>query len=75
MIALRSALEALVQEAALGSKKKAESYATVPYPLEAAVEQINVVLDITEILLRIERVCSVRKRIQDELFKKEDEVD
>ena len=65
ILALRKALEAIVQEAAIGSKNETDlTTTTVPYPLEAAVEQINVVFDITEMLLRIERVCSIRKRIQ-----------
>ena len=77
MLALRSTLEALVQEA-IGSKNEATSLRmaephTVPYPLEAAIEQINVVLDIVEMLLRIERVCLVRKRIQDVLVSSEDD--
>ena len=77
MLALRSTLEALVQEA-IGSKNEATSSRmaephTVPYPLEAAIEQINVVLDIAEMLLRIERVCLVRKRIQDVLVKSDDD--
>ena len=74
LLALRKALETLVQEAAIGSKNEAEP-ATVPYPLEAAVEQINVVLDITEMLLRIERMCFVRKRIQDVLLVAEDNIE
>ena len=76
MLALRSTLEALVQEA-IGSKNEATSSRmaephTVPYPLEAAIEQINVVLDVSEMLLRIERLCSVRKRIQDVLLVEDD---
>ena len=80
MLALRSTLEALVQEA-IGSKNEAtssrllmaEPTPTIPYPLEAAIEQINVVLDVTEMLLRIERVCFVRKRIHAELVMQEDD--
>ena len=44
---------------------------TIPYPFEAAISQINTMLDIATMLLRIERMCYSRRRIKDTLLENE----
>ena len=79
ILALRKTLEALVSDVASKyetcSRKcplqlnNLTTTTSAPYPLDSAVEQINTVLDITEMLLSIERICSVKRRIKDVITK------
>ena len=73
ILALRKTLEALVSSDVATTSKYETSCSrkcpAAPYPLDSAIEQINTMLDITEMLLSIERICSVKRRIQDVITK------
>ena len=73
ILALRKTLEALVSSDVATTSKYETSCSrkcpAAPYPLDSAIEQINTMLDITEMLLSIERICSVKKRIKDVITK------
>ena len=61
ILALRGTFEALI-----GSLPKETSSLplTMPYPFQAAVAQIDTILDMATMLLRIERICQSRIRIK-----------
>ena len=73
ILALRKTLEALVSSGVATTSKYVTSCSrkclAAPYPLDSAIEQINTMLDITEMLLSIERICSVKRRIKDVITK------
>ena len=55
-----------------GNNQASPNSLIIPYyPFEAAIAQINTMLDIATMLLRIERMCYSRRRIKDILLENE----
>ena len=76
MLALRRTFEALMQAIPKSEANlKMMQPLTVPYPFEVAIEQINTMLDMAEMLLRIDQICSIRQRIQNLVEHQSDDED